>query len=365
VNRPVFVDVGPLLGGQLGGAGRYAARLVEALGRRAPLRLVSLVSHDDLLRPCRSPRLLPGHEVELAAGPPPGGGDLRAWVRRLWRGRRRVHDPRRAADSPGLFTLLRPPRRYFGRELGVLHGFAPLVLPGAHLPETARQFARFCARPAPLCDRLLASSASARAESSWLCDVPPERVVVCHPGPSLCPDGHAWPGPVARRADVVLAVSPPGACLDGRLLLEWFAQTPALGPRAQLWWVGAPPPAPRGRTAPRQRRRVRLLGPVTDRALCRLYRLARCLVYPALYEGLPFPALDALHHGTPVVCSFNGALKELAGPGVFYFDVGDPASLDAAYAELLAAGPGPLDRPDLRERFSWGRLADTVLSLCG
>jgi glycosyltransferase involved in cell wall biosynthesis len=135
---------------------------------------------------------------------------------------------------------------------------------------------------------------------------------------------------------------------------------------AELWWVG-----PRGwllnpnsRRRARRDRKIRFLGFVPDRELCQLYRQASFTIYPSLYEGFGFPVLDSLRHGTPVLCSFNSSLQEFAGPGVFYFDPCDPASLDNAYQELLASEPSFVDRRDLDERFSWETMAGKVLSLC-
>jgi glycosyltransferase involved in cell wall biosynthesis len=179
---------------------------------------------------------------------------------------------------------------------------------------------------------------------------------------------HAWPLPVARRKDVLLVVSTLEPRKNGSFLFHWFLNTPALDAGAELWWVG-----PRGwlvehgvgrRQHEGRRRTIRFLGTVSDRELCRLYRLASFTIYPSLYEGFGFPVLDSLRHGTPVLSSLNSSLQEFAGPGVFYFDPCDPASLDAACRELLASGPLVVKRADLDERFSWEVMARSVLSLC-
>jgi glycosyltransferase involved in cell wall biosynthesis len=98
--------------------------------------------------------------------------------------------------------------------------------------------------------------------------------------------------------------------------------------------------------------------------LCRLYRQAACTVYPSLYEGFGFPVLDSLRHGTPVLCGYNSSLQEFAGPGVFYFDVCDPASLDAAFQDWQAAQPFQIQRADLQEKYTWDGFAETVDSQC-
>jgi glycosyltransferase involved in cell wall biosynthesis len=52
---------------------------------------------------------------------------------------------------------------------------------------------------------------------------------------------------------------------------------------------------------------VRVLGRVPDEELARLYRGARCLAYPSLYEGFGIPIVEAMASGTPVVTSRGGA----------------------------------------------------------
>ena len=135
--------------------------------------------------------------------------------------------------------------------------------------------------------------------------------------------------------------------------------------RTELWWVG-----PKGWLCdgfarfgrPTGQRKIRLLGMVSDRKLCMLYRTAAFTIYPSLYEGFGFPVLDSLRHGTPVLCGGNSSLHEFAGPGVYYFDACDPLTLDVAYRKMRSNSP-VVARPELDERCSWDKLARTVLTL--
>lgn len=368
-SEPLYVEVSPLLGRYLAGIGRFAARLIEALARLTPLRLVNTIQGDHARNMRLSNMLRCGQEIVVAdTGLPSADFDLARWARRLLYRRPRPHDPRLAEQSAVLYTMLRPAQRHFRRELCLLHDFTPVLMPHCHVAETCEHFGALFTRTAALCDKLVANSHSTKADAGWLCRIPPEKVVVCYPGPTLCVHEHACAQLVARRKDVILVVSTLEPRKNGHFLFHWFLNTRILDVGAELWWVG-----PRGwlvdpRTGRRpledRRRQIRFLGTVSDQELCRLYRLSSFTIYPSLYEGFGFPVLDSLRHGTPVLSSLNSSLQEFAGPGVFYFDPCDAASLDEACRQLLSSGLTAVERDDLEDRFSWEVMARRVLSLC-
>ncbi len=57
---------------------------------------------------------------------------------------------------------------------------------------------------------------------------------------------------------------------------------------------------------------VRRLGHVDDRLLATLYRHARLMVFPSLYEGFGMPIIEALACGAPVVTSDAASMPEAA-----------------------------------------------------
>ena len=80
---------------------------------------------------------------------------------------------------------------------------------------------------------------------------------------------------------------------------------------------------------------------VSDGDLAALYRGARCLAYPSLYEGFGIPMVEAMACGTPVVTSRGGATEEVAGGAAVLVDPLDPAAI-AAGIEEAASRPDEL-----------------------
>lgn len=113
--------------------------------------------------------------------------------------------------------------------------------------------------------------------------------------------------------------------------------------------------------------RLRLLGYVPEKDLVTLYSAASMLVYPSLYEGFGFPPLEAMACGTPVICSRNSSLKEVAD--------GSALSVNPLDIEALTEGMRRLTLDqDLRRtliekglaqarRFSWEETARQTIAL--
>jgi glycosyltransferase involved in cell wall biosynthesis len=100
------------------------------------------------------------------------------------------------------------------------------------------------------------------------------------------------------------------------------------------------------------------VGQVPDEQLAALYRGARCLVYPSLYEGFGIPVLEAMACGTPVVTSAGGATEEVAGGAAVLVDPHDVASIAAGIEEAEGRRDELVRRG--RERagdFTWPRVA--------
>jgi glycosyltransferase involved in cell wall biosynthesis len=92
-----------------------------------------------------------------------------------------------------------------------------------------------------------------------------------------------------------------------------------------------------------------------------LYRLARLLVFPSLFEGWGMPILEAFAAELPVTCSNTTCLPDLTAGAALLFDPSDPAAIAAAIGDLWTDGS---KRDELARRgsaraamFSWEHTA--------
>lgn len=95
-----------------------------------------------------------------------------------------------------------------------------------------------------------------------------------------------------------------------------------------------------------------------------LYRSARALVFPSLYEGWGLPIVEAFRAGLPVACSNATSLPELVGDAALVFDPLDEQEIATAIRRLwtdraLATTLAQSGRRRV-ERFNW---RDTALTL--
>jgi glycosyltransferase involved in cell wall biosynthesis len=368
MQQPIYFEVNPFVQQKVTGVGRITARLVNALARQVPLRLVTTIQKERAVRQKLRQELLCGDEIAVDhTNVPAPDRDITAWRDRLLQLPRQRHNPVHASQCVGVYTFFRPPVRHFRREVGILYDYSPTIVPWTHTLEMRYEFAGYNLHACRLFEKAIAISESAKTDASWICPMPNDDIVVAYPGPSQCVDSHDYPGEVSRRTDVVFAVSTLEPRKNMQFLVDWFLNTSVLPARMELWWAG-----PSGwifdleklRKKGVHRRKIRFLGMVSDAELCKLFRQATFTVYPSLYEGFGLPVLDSLLHGTRVLTSYNSSLVEFEGPGVFYFDPYDPSSVDAAYREMMESSDCEVNRPDLRQKCSWDNVARTVLSLC-
>nr|MBN1228359.1 glycosyltransferase family 4 protein [Anaerolineae bacterium] len=112
---------------------------------------------------------------------------------------------------------------------------------------------------------------------------------------------------------------------------------------------------------------VILPGYIADEDLPALYSGALLYVFPSLYEGFGFPALESMACGTPVVCANTSSLPELVGDAALTFAPTDVEALVEAILRIL-------NEESLREKliargfervkqFSWETTARATLDI--
>ncbi len=262
--------------------------------------------------------------------------------------------------------MARTPWRTFRYEVNILHDFCTMVLPWAFPTEIRDVFVRYLTEYVLVSDLIVADSHATKADATWFSPLDADRIVVAHPGPSLCIESHCHPDPVVRSDRLGLVVSTIEPRKNASFLLDWFHNTTLLPADMELWWAGklgwGLSQADLERWAyPDGGRRVRLLKNVSDAELCRLYQRASWSIYPSRYEGFGFPILDSLRHGTPVLASCTSSMAEFDHPGVFFFDPNDRGTLDRAWQRLQNTEQPTISRDRLDGLYSWDRVARTIL----
>jgi glycosyltransferase involved in cell wall biosynthesis len=258
----------------------------------------------------------------------------------------------RAAVAPGIPSVV------------TVHDVAPLMWPEHYLRTGLGHRLQYAV--AKRADLVLAVSDAAAADVSAHLDIPRERIVTT----PLAADASFVPTEAARDAQGPYLLYVGGLAnpdwrknVDG--LLEAFARWRRQRDRPeQLVLAGG-----LGPEGERLARRARELGApvafpgfVADADLPALYSGAECFVTASRYEGFGLPALEAIACGTPVVAFDAGAVPEVAGPGALLAPAGDDAALMRAVESVC-------DDADLRARlaadglehargFSWERTAE-------
>jgi glycosyltransferase involved in cell wall biosynthesis len=279
-----------------------------------------------------------------------GAGRLTAVVRDvLWYPLLLPRQARRAGLDVLHCTIYRAPTRSRVPVVVTVHDLAVLRQPDV-FPAWTRLYGRtLLRRTIRSATRVVAVSEFSRRETAELCGVDPARIDVV---PNAIDPVFTSEGPRAE-GDYVLAVG----TLEPRKNLTRAIEAARLT-GAELRVVGAQGwgGVQAGGAG------VTWMGRLSDDELARLYRGARCLVYPSLYEGFGIPVAEAMACGAPVVTSRESAMADVAGSAAVLVDPLDPQSIadgiDEATRRRDELVPLGLERARL---YTWSRAADAAV----
>lgn len=195
---------------------------------------------------------------------------------------------------------------------------------------------------------LMTVSAFSRERLAAALGVPPERFTVLHNGAdhlaTVVPDERVLDQHGLRGVPFLLAVGSANPTKNLGRLLAAFATLPQgplklviVGGGNGRVFAGAEGTDPPG---------VLRTGPLGDAALVALYRAARALVFPSLYEGFGLPPVEAMACGCPVATARAAAMPEVCGDAALYFD---PLDTSALAQVLVRLGTDEGLRQQLRE----------------
>jgi glycosyltransferase involved in cell wall biosynthesis len=132
-------------------------------------------------------------------------------------------------------------------------------------------------------------------------------------------------------------------------------------------WKGSPEAAAFMADTPALNEYVRVLGYVPDADLPVLYSGAALSVYPSLYEGFGFPALESMACGCPVISTDTSSLPEVVGDAGVSLPPDDVGRWTETLRRLLTH---PEERHALRQKgleraaaFTWEQTARQTLAV--
>jgi glycosyltransferase involved in cell wall biosynthesis len=246
-----------------------------------------------------------------------------------------------------------------------IHDLSHIYCPENTSPLIRLYYATVMKRACQRAMSILTVSEFTRTQIIEWSGVPSEKVfnVGCGVDAAYRPEGDPYGLPFPH----ILCVSNRKPHKNEFRVVEAFAKA-GLGADMKLVFTGNPT----GEIAQRveryhQTQSVHFAGTVPEENLPALYRGAKALVFPSLYEGFGLPVLEAMACGTPVVTSNITAMPEVAGGAALLVD---PTSVEEIADAMKQIASDHLLWRRLRKKglaraaqFSWAYTAAKVHEL--
>ncbi len=228
-------------------------------------------------------------------------------------------------------------------SIALLHDMRFVLCPQIYGEKYCADFARAAKKWMPRRDRIVTVSETVKKEILDFSGLPEDRVVVASNAASIDENTNAVskPASLPEGARYFLMVNPSDLRKNWKQVLDGFEVYLAdTGDEAtELIVAGKLGENEESLSAylerkPALKKRLRLLGFVSDAELCYLYRHARLMVYPSVYEGFGIPVLEAIGNGAPVIVSDIPVFREVTNGAALFVPLGDAEALSEAYARL-------------------------------
>jgi|UniRef100_UPI00404B7299 glycosyltransferase involved in cell wall biosynthesis len=259
------------------------------------------------------------------------------WAR--WTARKRLRNTN--ADllhSTALSLVSAPPVR----EVVTLHDLALLRHPQRFRKWQRRSGLKRLQHVAKA-DHVIAVSRFTADEAMALLEIPARQITVVHHGVNLAKTERV-PADLLPEFYLFVGSLEPGKNLD-LLRQVWIAAKARGDSLPPLIVVGARWAGVATEGEPLSD--WHYLGHQSDEILLALYRRARALLFPSLYEGFGLPVLEAMAAGCPVICGRVASLPEVGSDAVIYAELTEPGFYramqqlridDALAAQMRVAG---------------------------
>lgn len=267
------------------------------------------------------------------------------WLARLWQRARLPVPVETVVGQQDLFyspDFVLPPTLPSTRTLLTVHDLSFLHYPDHFVPKLVRYLSQAVPRGVERADYVLADSQATRSDLIDLLGAPPDKIEVLYSGVSPRFQPQPEEGEAARiraryglgERPYVLAVGTVQPRKNYALLIRAFVQAET---EAVLVIAGGPGWLCEDifALADQYPDRVRMPGFVDDADLPALYRGAALLAFPSFYEGFGLPVLEAMACGTPVLCSDQSSLPEVAGDAALLLDPNDEEAWSVHIRQLL------------------------------